>query len=577
MNLALEELPLGSVRLGEGLPRRQFDQCLSFLLQLSEDSMLKPFREKVGLPAPGEDIGGWYDYDREYDWQSGSGRGFAPGHCFGQWLSALARGYAITGDPLLREKAERLVAGYAATISGRFYDDLRFPAYTYDKLLRGLLDVHLLCGYAQALSVLQQTTDVVQSYLPPHAVQRGEPRPGRDESYTWDEPYTLPENCFIAYRHDLGQRYLELARRLMIDRQFFAPLAKGKNVLPGRHAYSHINALGSAVQAYLVTGSTMHLRAARKAFGLLVRTQSFATGGWGPDEQFCVPDSGALGKSVSQTHHSFETPCGAYAHLKIAGYLLSITGDSRYGDSMERVIYNTVLGALPLRADGKAFYYSDYNECGAKSYHRDNCPCCAGSLPLVACEYHRAVYLRDRRGLFVNLYINSAVDWRQDGAQCSLKQTSNYPLDGMVTFRINCSSPRRFDLRFRIPAWATRGAWLNVNGRRIERELKPGRFVRLTRLWKTGDVIKLRLPLPKRLEAVDREHPEVVALVRGPLVLFAVDAISEAVSKRRLRSVRRKSRHSAEWMLPVGKRIVRFKPFTAITSERYRTYLTARD
>src|SRR3546814_16805015 len=76
------------------------------------------------------------------------------------------------------------------------------------------------------------------------------------------------------------------------------------------------------------------------------------------------------------------TVCGSYAHFKLTRYLLHITRDSRYGDSMERVFYNTVLGAMPMLADGSAFYYSDYKlHTGKKNYYGAKWPCCSGTLP----------------------------------------------------------------------------------------------------------------------------------------------------------------------------------------------------
>jgi DUF1680 family protein len=149
-----------------------------------------------------------------------------------------------------------------------------------------------------------------------------------------------------------------LAMRFLYD-DFFSALATGDNVLPGKHAYSHVNALSSAAQAYLSLNTPMYLDAARQGFAM-IDAQSYATGGWGPDEHFVEPGSGALGASLLDCKMSFETSCGAYAHVKLTRYLLRITRDARYGDSMERVIYNTALGALPLQHEGRAFYYSDY-------------------------------------------------------------------------------------------------------------------------------------------------------------------------------------------------------------------------
>src|SRR5947209_15300363 len=138
------------------------------------------------------------------------------------------------------------------------------------------------------------------------------------------------------------------------------------------------------MQAYLADGSRKHLRAASNAFEMIANTQSFATGGWGPNESFIAPGSGELYASLTSTHRGFETPCGSYAHFKLTRYLLRVTRDGRYGDSMERVLYNTVLGAKPLQADGSTFYYSDYHFKGRKVYSDRRWACCSGTLPQVA-------------------------------------------------------------------------------------------------------------------------------------------------------------------------------------------------
>ena len=177
-----------------------------------------------------------------------------------------------------------------------------------------------------------------------------------------DESYTISENLFLAYQHGAGKRYRSLGAQYLDD-EYFDPLAAGTSSFAGRHAYSHVNALCSAMQAYMTLGSEKHLRAAANGFNFLT-AQSFATGGWGPNETLCAPDSDDLYASLTSSHNSFETPCGSYAHFKLTRYLLRVTRDARCGDSMERVMYNTVLGAKPLRPDGSTFYYSDYNHDG---------------------------------------------------------------------------------------------------------------------------------------------------------------------------------------------------------------------
>src|SRR5580700_3997110 len=111
---ALEQFGYGEVQLLEGPMRQQFDQNHAFFLALNDDMLLKPFRERAGLPAPGDDMGGWYDNSPEFD-PHGSFRGFIPGHSFGQYLSGLARAYAVTGSKPTQAKVERLVKAFAPT------------------------------------------------------------------------------------------------------------------------------------------------------------------------------------------------------------------------------------------------------------------------------------------------------------------------------------------------------------------------------------------------------------------------------------------------------------------------------
>lgn len=49
------------VELLDGLFRLQFENNHRLYLSLNEDALLKPFRHRAGMPAPGPDMGGWYD------------------------------------------------------------------------------------------------------------------------------------------------------------------------------------------------------------------------------------------------------------------------------------------------------------------------------------------------------------------------------------------------------------------------------------------------------------------------------------------------------------------------------------
>ena len=542
------------------------------LMSLSEDSLLKPFRQMAGQRAPGADLGGWYNFDPNYDWHHDDA-GFAPGATFGQWISALARHHAITGSADTRAKVLRLNRMYAAAISSGFYDKNRFPAYCYDKLLLGLIDSWQLAGDPEALAILERTTAAALPYLPAAAIDRELPwRPGKDQSYRWDESYTNPENLLIAYRRGAGRQYRDLGARFLDDATWFDPLARGENVLAGKHAYSYVNSLCSAMQAYLTLGSDKHLRAAQNAFDMLA-AQSFPTGGWGPDEKLVAADGPELAASLASTHNSFETPCGAYAHFKLTRYLLRVTRDARYGDSMERVMYNTVLGARPMQPDGRAFYYADYNLAGRKVYSNHRFPCCSGTLPQVAADYGINSYLRDRSGLYVNLYLPSSVRWSIGGARGSLTQSGDYPFTDHASMRLAASRPVAFTLHLRIPAWAV-GARIAVNGSTWPRTPVPGSFAALDREWRDGDRVDLELPRRLRLEALDRGHPETVALLSGPLVLFPISPAGRTLRPRREELLAVRQVAPRRWETTVGSEPLALLSYVDIDNEPYTTLMT---
>jgi hypothetical protein len=573
----LEEFGYGDVTLAPGRAQTQFEQTQAVLLGLNDDSLLKPWRLRAGLPAPGPEMGGWYDEVVLNKTPSG-GHGFAPAHSFGQWLSALARGYAVDNNAATRAKLVKLLAMYQPAISGKFYTNFRFPAYNYDKTVIGLIDAHQFAQVTNAFDLLNQTTDAADPHLPPHALDRDGPQrawrasvgDSTVDNYCWDESYTMPENLYLAWQRGAGERYHKMAPRYLLDKTYFDPLSENKNVLADHHAYSFCNALSSAMQAYISDNSVKHLHAASNAFDMIDRGQSFATGGWGPNESFSAPGSGAMYASLTGTHRGFETPCGSYAHFKLTRYLLRVTRDGRYGDSMERVFYNTVLGAKRLEPDGHAFYYSDYNFSGQRVYFPDAWPCCSGTLPQVAADYRKLVYFHEGDAVYVNLYLPSTVRWTTaDGAQVTLAQMHQYPLERGVSMRIGVSRPAEFAVRLRIPAW-TDSAVVRVNGTRVAPVVTTG-FAELKRRWKDGDRIDMEIPLTMRLEAIDTEHPDTVALVRGPLVLFAETETAPKVTRRQLLAAARAD--DGAWRAQTDSGAMRLVPFTKLGEDRYTTYL----
>ena len=561
------------VRLLDGPFRRQFDQNHDLFLNLNEDALLKPFRQRSGMPAPGPDMGGWYDNAADFTPMENF-HGFIAGHTFGQYMSGLARAYAITGSKPTQAKVHRLVRAYAQTVepTGKFYGDYRLPAYTFDKTCCGLIDAHEFAADPDALDVLWRSTQAAMPHLPEKALSRAEQRarPHKTISFTWDETYTLPENLFLAYQRSGDARYKDYAIRF-IEKEYFEPLADGHNVLPGEHAYSHVNALSSAMQSYLVLGDEKYLRAAVNGLRM-VEEQSYATGGWGPDEAFVVPGTGGMESSLWSTHASFETPCGAYGHFKVTRYLLRVTRDSRYGDGMERVLYNTIAGAWPILADGTSFYYSDYNNTARKVHHRDKWPCCSGTFPQLAADYGISSYYKAADGIYVNLFLPSTVSWTPGGTPCTITQNTEYPRTNTSQLEFKLAKPESFTVYLRVPAWAGAQTRVAVNGSKLQNDVTPGKFLAVQRTWKDGDRVEVELHMPLYLEAVDPENPNTVALMHGPIALFGVGETPARIKRSELLAASAVTGSSDDWAAKTDAGTLTLRPFSAIMDETYRLY-----
>jgi hypothetical protein len=557
----LAEFDYDAVELTGGPLKQQYDRIHAAYLALDNDRLLQVYRERAGLPAPGEPMGGWYGRD-----------GFVPGHSLGQYISGLARIGRTTGDAACATKVAALVEGFAATLGPK---DQCFagpnavnvwPCYILDKHLAGLMDAYQLTGVAQARDLVPRVFHGALPYIP----ERGRDRIGKKDP-PYDETYVLPESLFLAYELTGDRALYDRAMAYLLDRDYFDPLAAGVNVLPGRHAYSHVIALSSAGKARLVLGDEKYLRAMQNAAHLLQSTQQFATGGWGPNETFIEPHKGQLYASLHTTNDHFETPCGSYAVIKLARYLLCATGDARYGDGLERVVFNGILAVKEPDADGDYPYYSTYGAAAHKVFYPKKWPCCSGTLVEGVADYVKNIYFLAPDGVVVNLYAPSRVKWTEHGTEVTLAQETDYPLRGTVALRVTSTAPIEFALRMRVPGWMAATPQLRVNGKPVHADLQQG-FAIVRRRWTSGDTLTCEFPLQFRTEAIDDLHPETVALLRGPLVYVEQNPAEGEAAHASPEALRPEAGTPGAFSSPAGKSTRTYAPFYFVRDEAYTMY-----
>jgi uncharacterized protein len=558
----LENFDYRGVTLDGGRMRTQMDAVREYYLGIPNDDLLKGFRQRAGLPAPGKELGGWY-----------SGDVFS---VFGQIVSGLARLHAATGDAACKEKTDALVAEWAKCIApdGYFFFSRKpnAPHYFYDKMVGGLVDAYLYCGNKDALGHLSRITDWAVKNL-----DRSKPLPDACE---W---YTLSENLYRAYLATGDAKYRDFAAVWEYP-QYWDFYAKNENPFGpdagkrsrANHAYSHVNTLGGAGAAYLVRGDARYLDVLRNAYDYLQTQQVFATGAYGPDESF-LPHDQFLAK-LSQTENTAEIQCGTWAVFKMVKYLIRCTGDARYGDWAERMLLNGIGASIPMSAGGGVYYYADYNPRGGqKRNHQDPWTCCTGTRVQATADYCDLVCFKDQDNLYVNLFAPSTVRWQHAGGNVTLRQTTRFPEDGTVEFAVETDRPVEFGLKIRTPQWLAGPMAAKLNGEAVSLESDSLHWSSLRREWKTGDRLTVVLPMGLWASRLDpkREYP--AAILCGPVVLAARADDPKFVEKLDLKRLDREltpvAGEALTWRL-AGNPAVLLRPFYAYKEgEPYFLYL----
>lgn len=503
----LETFDYHGVTLDGGRLGRQYDEVRRDYLAISNDGLLKGFRHRASQPAPGPDMGGWYDTGTF--------------HIFGQVLSGLARFYAGSGDPSCRDKANVLIHEWAQCISpdGFFFNTspAASPHYTYEKIVGGLVDNHLYCGNPEATEALRRVTDWAIKNL------------SRNRHPWCCEWFTLGENLYRAYLATGDEKYLEFAKAWEYTdywnlfrepgRDIFVdpPLEAGKPI--SFHAYSHVNTFSSAAAAYEVTGQQHYLDVIRGAYDYLQANQVFATGGYGPWERLMPRKELVESLDGPFTTKHFETQCGSWAAFKLCKYLIRFTGNAKYGDWIERLVYNGIGASLPM-SQGRVMYESDYHCGGAKKVNTtDAWSCCAGTRSMAIADYADLVCFHDRDNLYVNLFTPFTVRWPHAGETVVLRQKTAFPEQQETEFNVSMPQPTRFGLRLRAPGWIVGAMNARLNGRPIELRRNASGWLGVEREWRDGDHLKVQLPMKLEWDAMDRERGYPAAVRYGPVVL----------------------------------------------------------
>lgn len=328
----------------------------------------------------------------------------------------------------------------------------------------------------------------------------------------------LPEGMLELYRVTGDKRYLDFAAdvphgnnrgevQLASLRTWEQDFSR-----PPRHVYVMLARCYAQTELYRLTGEDHLLHMSRFMRNELLKQGEgglLVTGSCSDGEQFSYNQNGrgAIGES-----------CVTAYVLRWIDSLMRLEGDMRYGDLLERTIYNALFAANS--PDGRWIrYFTPFT--GDRQYDTRDSFCCCGNYRRAMAELPQKVYYRTPEGgIALNLFANSKKAFDVNGQTVTILQETAYPNDGEVKLTFSTPNPIPFALQFRTPRWCER-ITLRVNSE-APVPIDPagqalGCYV-LKRTWKDGDVARISMPMTWRWLRGRAVQDGRVALLRGPMV-----------------------------------------------------------
>ncbi|MDJ0909537.1 MAG: glycoside hydrolase family 127 protein [Woeseiaceae bacterium] len=458
------------------------------------------------------------------------------------WDGYLRNVLLVEDDELIRERLAPYVRDKLATADpdgyiGIYAPDLRYEHTTENgelwaqaSLFRGLLAYHEATGDEEVLDAVRDAVDLTMESLP---IGESEPFKVTDAFAGVGHGLMIVDVLDTLARITGDDRYLDYAVFLFEDYNAHTlPEADIQidNLLDpdyrfhghGVHTYEHLRALVIAAEH---TGRGDY-REALDAY--IEKLDDVLTAAGGP-----IGDEFVLGRHAHASATGYEY-CSLQELLHSYSLLLESTGDARWADRIEWLLYNAAQGAR--HPDGRSIAYvktdnafqamghvdmdNPQNEERMKysPAHRDVAICCVPNAGRIYPYFVQAMYHRTPRGISVNLFGASEASLKLNDSDVLVRQQTDYPFDYVV--RIEVEADADFELRVRMPAWATGG---EVEG--ADFTLDNG-WISIDKAWEGTSQIEIRFEPIVRI----MEHTSgTLAVAHGPL-LYALPIAHEEVA-----------------------------------------------
>lgn len=543
----IQKPAMDSVKWLGGFWGNRFDQCESLMLPSLEDALLNEANSAFMLNfarAAGRAEGGHI------------GSAWSDGDCY-KWIQAGAHIYAVTKNEGIDQKMDAYIDDIAAAQEADGYintfNQLKMKErwtwyrdheiYNLGHLFTAGAVHYKATGKRNFLDIAIKAADYTNSVFAPH------PKELRHFGFNPTNIMGLVD----LYRVTEDEKYLKLAELFIEMRgtsethrddlnQNRTPFKEEKEAVG--HAVLANYLYSGAVDVFSHTGDEGLIGAIDRVYDSSVNRKMYITGALGA---YYHGMSSNLDPVEEAYGHDYELPsrvaytetCANIGNAMFNYRLLNVTGDSRYADTMEQVMYNS--GLSGANVEGTRFYYNNplsrrddgyislggtniTNNSASERWHIHQCYCCPTSYVRTVAQVHEWAYGESENSVWVHLYGASKFETQLTTGKISLTQKTDYPWDGRIEITVNDAPTSVTTIYVRIPRWCKNPS-VTFNGE--VQFIEAPMYLPISKKFVAGDKIVVDLPMVTRLmrgHYLVEETKGMVAVMRGPVV-YCLEAL----------------------------------------------------
>ena len=481
----------------------------------------------------------------------------------GEYWGKMMRGASLT---YRATKNEKLYAILVDTVKDMLttQDELgRFASYTVEKefhawdvwsrkyVMLGMMYFLDICKNKalsrKIITALKKHADYIIRHI-------GEGR-GKKSIFDTFEKLGAMNSCSVLepfvklYRLTGEQRYLDFATYLVEgglckDASLIELALKGELYpyqYPQTKAYEMMSCFEGVLEYYKVVGNPDHLIATEKFVDMLIESDYTLIGGAGCKHEFL--DNSTLTQTELATMDVMQETCVTVTLMKLCAKLLSLTGNAKYAEYIERSGLNAMYGAvnnenqrmsrtlartwleggrMVILEEHESFPFDSYSplfrdrrgiRCGGVQLLQNGrsygCCVCIGSAGTAIMGLFAV--MKDEAGLYVNLYNDCRFNTDLFGESIRLDMRAN-PYESKGAKITVDGKGQSFAIALRVPTW-TEKFTVTVNGEAVDYVEKSG-YAIVKRTWER-DKIEVKLSSPVRMRVINGK----IAFTKGPIAL----------------------------------------------------------